>query len=322
VSSTVTTVDVQEIRKCILGLNTNPVNWKFVPQPIFVANNTTTFTAFPLLANFSVVSSASLTPTADFFGVKPGDLDQNCSQCNLFTGSGSDERSIVPQIDATITPLEIKAGQEFTFPIKISNEESLWVYDLELFTDGSLIDILEVQDNLGENGNGDYSIQTETFGEKMRYMWFSEVKEGVKVGHDGTLLYLKLKAKKDLSSLENVLFQKNNSDANQIYLRNEPSKQYNLNLNYQGKVKGFEAKLVNTSQIGDNNLQIFVSTSSNEIAKVSVFDQTGRQVAEKEIELFAGKQTYDVFDNLTTKGVLTVLIQATSGQKTLRLIKI
>jgi hypothetical protein len=183
-----------------------------------------------------------------------------------------------------------------------------------------LIDILEVQDKLGENGNGDYSIKSETFGEKLRYLWFTEEIKGI-VPDEGTLIEIKLKAKKDLKSLENVLFQKNNPESNLIFF-NQEINQFKLEIFNKFNEGNFEVKAVNTNEISEKNLQLFVSTSTNENASVLIFDQTGRQVASKKIEFIAGKQIYDIFENINSVGVLTVLVKYSSGQKTLRLVKI
>ena len=111
-SQTITTLDMIQLRKLILNIDTefaNNTSWRFVDAAYVFPNLTNPWAEeFPELINENNLSSNVLN--ANFIGVKIGDVNGS-AQANLLSG---DDRSLEGQLNFSVENVSLKAGNVYT----------------------------------------------------------------------------------------------------------------------------------------------------------------------------------------------------------------
>jgi hypothetical protein len=111
-SETITTLDMIQLRKLILNIDTefaNNTSWRFVNADFaFPVANNPWFTAFPEVASVNNLPEAELT--ADFVGVKIGDVNGS-AQANALAG---DDRTLNGTFNFEVENTSVKAGNVYT----------------------------------------------------------------------------------------------------------------------------------------------------------------------------------------------------------------
>jgi len=135
-SGTVTTLDVVELRKLILGIYTTfPDNssWRFVDADyVFPNPGTPSNPPYPEVLNIANMNNDVLN--ADFIGVKIGDV--NGSAAVNFNGDLTNDRE-GRNINILLEDRKIEAGEEFTVPVRLEEDYNLLAlqFTLEFETD-------------------------------------------------------------------------------------------------------------------------------------------------------------------------------------------
>lgn len=115
-SGTVTTADIVEMRKVILGISTkftNNKSWRFVKADYAFPTPTNPFAAtFPEQSNYSNLSS---NMKSDFVAVKVGDVN-NSALANA--NSTASERGGATTLPFMVDEMQIKAGKFYSIPVK------------------------------------------------------------------------------------------------------------------------------------------------------------------------------------------------------------
>jgi hypothetical protein len=111
-SETITTLDMIQLRKLILNIDTefaNNTSWRFVDAAYAFPNVTNPWAEeFPELLNENNLSGNVLN--ANFIGVKIGDVNGS-AQANLLSG---DDRSLEGQLNFSVENVSLKAGNVYT----------------------------------------------------------------------------------------------------------------------------------------------------------------------------------------------------------------
>jgi hypothetical protein len=111
-SETITTLDMIQLRKLILNIDTefaNNTSWRFVNADFaFPVANNPWFTEFPEVASVNNLPEAVLT--ADFVGVKIGDVNGS-AQANALAG---DDRTLNGTFNFEVENVSVKAGNVYT----------------------------------------------------------------------------------------------------------------------------------------------------------------------------------------------------------------
>ncbi len=135
-SGTITTHDIVELRKLILGIYNNfPDNssWRFVEASYVFPNPATPSNPpYPEVLNIANLNVDLLN--ADFIGVKIGDV--NGSAAVDFGGNLTDDRE-AKNINILLENRRIEAGESFTVPVRLEEEHNLLAlqFTLEFETD-------------------------------------------------------------------------------------------------------------------------------------------------------------------------------------------
>ncbi|HHM21397.1 MAG TPA: HYR domain-containing protein, partial [Bacteroidetes bacterium] len=134
-SGSVTTFDIVELRKLILGIYSDfPDNssWRFVRADYDFPNDDDPFEPpFPEVIN--VNNFTADIPHADFVGVKIGDVNGSASA--NYDETNDDRNS--ENLNILMEDRDLKAGETFTVPVRLQNEENLLAlqFTLEFETD-------------------------------------------------------------------------------------------------------------------------------------------------------------------------------------------
>ncbi|WP_367391600.1 choice-of-anchor R domain-containing protein [Lewinella sp. LCG006] len=139
-SETITTLDMIQLRKLILNIDTefaNNTSWRFVNADfVFPVANNPWFTEFPEVANVNNLPEAVLT--ADFVGVKIGDVNGS-AQANALAG---DDRTLNGQFNFEVENVSVKAGNVYTVAFRGADMASVEGFQGTLNLNGAeLVDI-------------------------------------------------------------------------------------------------------------------------------------------------------------------------------------
>jgi hypothetical protein len=106
----VNTLDISGMNNCIAG-NIVSKDWKFMSATAFAIAliQPPALNPIPISSGTSPIGGYISTNTfRSFVGIKPGDLDQNCSDCNSFRDGGAVEsRSVMNDFDIYIPDFEV-----------------------------------------------------------------------------------------------------------------------------------------------------------------------------------------------------------------------
>jgi hypothetical protein len=122
-SGTVSTFDVIEMRKLILGIYDQlPSNdsWRFVDKNyVFPIANNPFSSAFPEIKSVMNLSADSVT---QFVGIKVGDLNVNSQTSNI---NANNEREAVPEFGINTEDQPVESGEAFAVSLKATNRQEI-----------------------------------------------------------------------------------------------------------------------------------------------------------------------------------------------------
>ncbi len=145
-SGSITTFDIVELRKLILGYYQefpNNTSWRFVDQAYVFPNPANPFqTVFP--ENISIVNYQP-GPSRTFAGIKVGDVNQNAIG-NLTEPTPGDEALIIPD-------QALRANEIVEIPVRFAQANAHYGFQFGLHFDPTLVEVLEVIPVLGTADN-------------------------------------------------------------------------------------------------------------------------------------------------------------------------
>ncbi|MBK6930507.1 MAG: hypothetical protein IPH12_06405 [Saprospirales bacterium] len=144
-SQTITTFDIIEIRKLILGIyDTFPhaSSWRFI-RPLAEPANLTGFAAVRDTYPFSVLNLTGDTQLGNFhfIGVKMGDANSNAA----FAGVVASDRHLQPPLVLRAADIQLETGRSYWVPVRIPESAELEGWQLALQADPEALLIQDIQ---------------------------------------------------------------------------------------------------------------------------------------------------------------------------------
>lgn len=302
-SNSVTSFDIVELRKLILGIYTelpNNTSWRFVDHSFAFPNPQNPF-ATPFPENISVANAMSNMFGEDFMGIKVGDLNNSCVP-NV--NAQSEERSLGTSY-FDLEDRALKAGE--TFEVNFKAAEMLLGYQFTLALKGLEMTGLQETENVNTNNFGNFG-------------------STVTVSIDGASAFtLRFKALKDgrlseMLGISGAITRAETyfADGLGVVAKHTPALRFNgqtisgLGFElYQNEPNPF----VNRTSIG------FYLPEAAE-ATLTVIDETGRMVYRQKGQFAQGKNSISLDRALlNTSGVLYYKLETANNSATMKMIQ-
>ena len=150
-SSSVTALDLIQLRKLILSVDRrfrNNTSWRFIRADYVFPNPENPWKqAFPELISFNDLAGA--VSTADFIGVKIGDVTQNAKANSLI----GENRSVVGKTYLELPDMVVKAGEQFRVPVRVSELGTLQGLQFALRWDFEQAELMDVEYGVAKGEN-------------------------------------------------------------------------------------------------------------------------------------------------------------------------
>ncbi len=147
-SNSVSALDMVELRRLILHIDTefqSNTSWRFVDKSfIFVDENNPFATSFPEVISLTDLDTDQMT--ADFLGVKVGDVNESALTNNL---TGSNYRHKVGDLAFLAKDQDLKAGEEYT--IEFNAQDAILGYQFTLGFDQTALEFVDVASANADN---------------------------------------------------------------------------------------------------------------------------------------------------------------------------
>ena len=191
-SGTITTFDVLELRKLILGIyNKFPSNtsWRFFDANCVLPNNPLTGYC-PSEQTFVTMPLWNYPPLILFKGVKTGDVNGNAHP-DLIAPAGTDLRT--GSVPLVLPDILLKAGVTTDIPLQIAESGDWLGFQFEMFVDPQQVVIEEIMPGVWP-GFDENSVAFSDAG-LLTASWFSGLPQTIRTGNN--LLVVRLKARRD-----------------------------------------------------------------------------------------------------------------------------
>jgi len=297
--------------------------WRFAPFWTFPPEAPVTV-AISLIPDFiDIVPSGPISPNNSFWGVKRGDLNNSCADCGSSVVSDvpidrSSKGAKISKIKLNINDLALTKGQETLIPIMTEACRNVSDILLELMFDRSLFEVKSIEEGfLPEEFpvSGIFEDQNAT---AVRFGWLSTDFSGINIPENAVLFYVRVQAKKDISSLKNAIWQLADTDRNMIL--SQVNGKFELGIN-QADLSIFSAELRGANPTSEST-QLFVTLPKASSVQITTIGSTGHIFSSMKVELPLGTSEVAVANLPILPGIYTLLVQCQFGHESLRLIKI
>ncbi|MFY8012850.1 MAG: hypothetical protein ACOVRG_12790, partial [Saprospiraceae bacterium] len=182
-SKTITVLDMIQLRKLILGVNTkfeNNSSWRFIPSDYVFPNPANPWQeTFPEVKNFNnLVGKAN---NASFVGIKIGDLNSSV----IPNSAGVQIRNVVDKIKLNLSEMKLEAGETKKVSFTLEDIQQVEGIQFTMEFDKSSLELIDVVNEITQDEH------VAVFGDEnlMTVSWNGHAKEGA-------LFHLVLRAKK------------------------------------------------------------------------------------------------------------------------------
>ena len=300
-NGSVTTADLVELRKMILGIQANftkNTSWRFVDKKFsFAANQNPLQQAFPEKIDFTSVIG---TDEANFIGVKIGDVNGNAATSGTAAGRGD----IKGLINISTDEKTYNVGDEVK--MTLTAEKAIEAYQMTLNYDKNNLELLEIQGN------------TENFAVLENGVVTVSALNSKPTNEMFTLIF---KAKKEGSLSENtrISAQITNKEA-----YDNQGNTYDLALNFANKSKSSVLELFqNRPNPFQNETTIAFNLPKTGTAKITISDVAGKVLQVIENDFVKGYNELKINKNaLQTSGVMYIQLEQNGMKVTKKMISI
>lgn len=297
VNGMISTLDLVELRKVILGVYTNFPNntsWRFVPK-----NCTNPCTG----SCSSCVFGSSTNMDCEFFGIKIGDLSGDANPAN-FAGDLSEDRAPVV---FSLENRDLKAGQTLEIPVFLENENALFAWQFALKFDPTFIEIQETQPELLDGSEAIPMVVRSAPG-RVAMNWFSASPRSFSGGRNA-LISLKINVLRDCKLNEVFNLENENLEPEAVF-ENETSHPISLIFSEKTAVAPAENLTAWPNPFSEKTALVWSQNEAGE-AVIDCFDVTGRAVFSTKVLGEKGGNQFEIKD--LQEGLFFVKIQA-AGQ--------
>jgi len=299
-SETITTLDMIQLRKLILNIDTefsNNTSWRFIPADFDFADNTNPWAGdgFVELISINNLPLGDVMLDANFVGVKTGDVSGN-AVANLLS---SDDRTLNGQFNFNVENTDVKAGNIYTVAFTAADIASVKGYQATLALAGAeLVDI-------------EYGVATaENFGLRFADQGMITTSWNGEATSDDVLFSLVLRATAD-AQLSDVIKVSSRYTAAEAYDNNNTM---NVGINFSGVGvvdAGFEL-YQNTPNPFQTETMIGFNLPVDAKATITISDISGRVLTVLYQDATAGYNQVEVSKAMinNTTGVLSYTVTA------------
>jgi hypothetical protein len=319
----VTTADMVELRKMILGINggfSNNTSWRFFDEKTVPASLNETINITPLLKD---------ELTNNFIGVKIGDVNGSCSDCGAQFAPETPVFLVRGETPLSLPNFSVAQGEETMIPVSIGEDNIGIAYSVGLRLDPEKFEILEVRpnDEFPDMGSDNFNVERTDEG-IVKMLWNVNREYPLALRRGQILFSLRVRARQNIERISEVITLDNTLIENVNWtLEDENPKQVVLEFGANGRGLG-KSKAVQTqtfANVSDVNSITFLqfSTPKKGKAALSVFNTQGKEVYHRNFEANAGNNTLEVDLSASTKSEMYYyLIQTSTEPITGRFVKI
>ena len=315
-SGKITTIDMVELRKLILFINTefqNNTSWRFVDADyVFSDVNNPWASIFPEVTNINELTANEI---ADYVGVKVGDVNGTASANGLV---GGEDRSTVGDVVFALDNQKMVAGKEYTVEFKASDFANVTGYQFTLSFDQDAVEFVDVNaGNLTQLSDANFGL--------------SKVNDGVITTSWNNADAISMKNNESVFSV--TFTAKSNaqlSDVLSVSSRYTAAEAYNAELELMGVAIEYSNSTVaatgfdlfqNTPNPFKDETVIGFSLPEANTASLKVYDVTGRVLKSVEGEFAKGYNEVTLNrSELSATGVLYYTLESANDSATKKMI--
>jgi hypothetical protein len=279
-SSSVTTFDIVEIRKMLLGIYDSLPGipaWRVIramPNPSDLIAFGAVQDSF--VFNFNNMQGDTTLNNMNFVGVKYGDINQNASGA----GPEPDDRDHLPKIPIALNDIDLQAGETVEIPFRFAQKNIAEGWQLAIQVDPAIARIESVEGLFDEN----YTLGTDGL---LRALWFDA--SGLNAGSD-QLFRLKLNVLQS-AKLSDVLQLDEQALKPECYGPTESS----AAMTRQGLTLQWHQAINGTDQIAmpspnpfgmETGFHVYLTEAS--LATLSIYDEAGRLIYTSQTDMEQG----------------------------------
>ena len=321
---TISTADIIELRRLILGLSTaflNNKSWRFFDEK-----------SVPNAPNeeINIVKLSKDELDANFIGVKIGDVNGSCSDCALGLTSENPSYLVKGETKLMIPDFALNQGEIVDIPVRIGEDNIAYAYNLGLRIDTDKFEILSVTPNYEFPSIGEESFNlNNTDNGEIKMLWAALAESQTFLSSGQVLFTVRVRAKSYQSSLSEAIHIDNELMEN-VYFGAEQTNPKIITLDFgasnRGLISSSKATFVTTAAVSDvnapTNLQF--STPNRGKSVISVLNTQGKEVYRQSFEAEAGINTLqlDLSNHATKSEVYYYIIHTPHIPITGRFIKV
>ncbi len=322
------TLDVALMSACVhdLGVPSGWKPWVFVSQADYDVANDPPFDIedIPDLPGY-ITLGAPLTSNvtdADFYGIKRGDiLEQDCTECgpaDMLTSRPADRDAWTVR-ELFFEERALEKGREYLLPLRSAAIQNLRLLDLALYFDPAVVEVLGFEKGTISDDHFVTGITEESGGmQAWQFGWFSMRRGGEQVSENAALLYLRVRARQDVASLNGLFWQAGSARLNSAFQGAEG--RYNqLVLGVHGTTNQvFKACLMGPNPT-DAATRIAAYLPAAETVRWTLIDMSGRTVQSGQSDMLQGWNDLQIWS--ASPGLQTLLLQSNFGSATVRFVR-
>ena len=273
-SGSVTTLDLVELRKMILMIDTEFANnnsWRFVDANfVFPYVENPFATAFPEIVN---INGLFESVQHDFVGVKIGDVNGTVIPNTL---TGGDDRSFNGDLPFNVQDVEMETGETYEVAFSSSEFEAIMGYQYTLNFDTDLLEFVEVQggdlEGMSESNFG-LSLLAEG---AITTSWTND--RPLRLSEDEVLYYVNFTAKRAtlLSEALSISSRYTKAEAYDVSTENGQLNLLNVTLRFDGALSTKFSLMQNTPNPFNDETVIGFILPEASFATMTVYDVSGR----------------------------------------------
>lgn len=295
-SHSITTADIIDIRKLILGIDTmlpHNSSWRFIDKSFRFTNPNNPFPDAPFPEKVTQLQSSG-SNTANFVAVKVGDVN----------GSATASRPETPAIAPIAWPLLQGRGKQETIsiPVIYTGQDSLLAFQIALQFDPQVLQLISPSaGDLPEFTQANYNI-TEADHGRLRLLWFPTnlYDETQRITPGATLFYLHFKTLAPIPEGDQLLQIDNNpipgmawaADGQEFSLEYTPAPAER----FKRLQTNEPLEVTCLPNPGSTDFSLTVKCPDERKARLALYDANGVRVVFRDVQLQEGKQHFIIHE--------------------------